>query len=66
MKTFLNLIPWVARDAALSLSLAAFSFMIYLSNFRTIGFICASVASVSKWANWGGGFSYGPRLLAEI
>jgi hypothetical protein len=37
MKTFLNLIPGVSRDTTLSLSLAAFSFMIYLSNFRTIG-----------------------------
>jgi hypothetical protein len=37
MKTLLNLIPRVSRDTALSLSLAAFSFMIYLSNFRTIG-----------------------------
>ncbi len=37
MKTFLNLIPAVSRDTTLSLSLAAFSFIIYLSNFRTIG-----------------------------
>jgi len=29
-------------------------------------FISASIASVSKWANWWGGFSYGPRLLAEV
>jgi hypothetical protein len=29
-------------------------------------FILASVASVSKWAMWWGGFSYGPRLLTEI
>jgi len=37
MKTFLDLIPGVSRDTTLSLSLAAFSFMIYLRNFRTIG-----------------------------
>ena len=37
MKTLLNLIPRVSLDTTLSLSLAAFSFMIYLSNFRTIG-----------------------------
>ena len=37
MKPFLNLIPRLSRDTALSLGLAAFSFMIYLSNFRTIG-----------------------------
>jgi hypothetical protein len=37
MKTFLNLIPGVSRDTTISLSLAAFSFVIYLSNFRTIG-----------------------------
>jgi len=37
MKTFLNLIPGLSHDTTLSLSLAAFSFMIYLSNFRIIG-----------------------------
>src|SRR5215469_856235 len=37
MKTLLSLIPQVSRDTTLSLGLAAFSFMIYLSNFRTIG-----------------------------
>src|SRR5271165_3857888 len=37
MKTFLNLIPGLSHDTTLSLSLAAFSFMIYLSNFRTKG-----------------------------
>jgi hypothetical protein len=37
MKTILSLIPAGFRDATVSLSLAVFSFVIYLSNFRTIG-----------------------------
>jgi hypothetical protein len=37
MRPSLSLIPGISRDTTLSLSLAAFSFVIYLSNFRTIG-----------------------------
>jgi hypothetical protein len=36
---------------------------IYLTFFV---FIAAGIVSVSKWAMWWGGGSYGPRLLAEI
>jgi hypothetical protein len=36
---------------------------IYLVFFLFIG---ASIVSVSKWAMWWGGFSYGPRLFAEV
>jgi hypothetical protein len=36
---------------------------IYLVFFLFIG---DSIACVSKWAMWWGGFSYGPRLLAEV
>jgi hypothetical protein len=37
MKHFLHLIPRLSRNIAISLSLATISFVIYLSNFKTIG-----------------------------
>jgi hypothetical protein len=37
IRMFLHLIPGISRDATVSLSLAAFSLGIYLSNCRTIG-----------------------------